>query len=266
MKIRFLNQKNRSILREMVSTDFKVRYQGSALGYLWSLLKPLFLFVILYIVFTKVFKIGKDIEYFPVYLLLGIVLWNFFLEATNSAMTSVVGRGDLIKKISIPRYLVVLSSNVSALINLGLNLIIVIVLALVAGVPVQASWLLMLPLIVELWVLSLALGFILSALFVKYRDVAYIWEVLMQAAFYLTPILYPLSLITNVKYQQLILLNPMAQIIQDARWAFISPKTITGWQILPTWAIPIPFVIIICLGFFGFYYFRREAKYFAENI
>lgn len=250
----------------MISTDFKVRYQGSALGYLWSLLRPLFLFVILYLVFTKVFKIGKDIEFFPVYLLLGIVLWNFFLEATNSAMTSIVARGDLIKKISIPRYLLVLSSNASALINLGLNLIIVVGLALVVGVPVEASWLLVLPLLLELWILSLALGFILSALFVKYRDVSYIWEVLMQAAFYATPILYPLSLITNVKYQQLIMLSPPAQIIQDARWALISPNTITGWQILPSWATLVPFVIIICLAIFGFYYFRREAKYFAENI
>lgn len=250
----------------MVSTDFKVRYQGSALGYLWSLLKPLFLFVILYVVFTRVFKVGKDIEFFPVYLLLGIVLWNFFLEATNSAMTSVVARGDLIKKISIPRYLVVLSSNASALINLGLNLLIVIFLAIIVGVPIELSWLLCVPLIIELWFFSLALGFILSALFVNYRDVIYIWEVLMQAAFYATPILYPLSLISNVKFQQLIMLNPMAQIIQDCRWAFISHKTITGWQILPSWATFIPFVIIAILAVFGFYYFRREAKDFAEKI
>ena len=128
-----ISVRNKSILSQMVKTDFKVRYQGSVLGYLWSLLRPLFLFIILYIVFTRVFRVGEDVEFFPVYLLFGIVLWNFFSEATNSAMTSVVARGDLIKKISIPRYLVVISSNVSALINLGLNLIVVVALALFVG-------------------------------------------------------------------------------------------------------------------------------------
>jgi ABC-2 type transport system permease protein len=111
MKIRFLNQKNRSILREMVVTDFKVRYQGSVLGYAWSVLRPLFIFVILYIVFVKFLRIGGDIPFFAIYLLLGIVLWQFFSDTTNTAMTSIVARGDLIKKISIPRYLVVVSSG-----------------------------------------------------------------------------------------------------------------------------------------------------------
>ena len=264
--MRFITQKNRAILREMIATDFKVRYQGSALGYLWSLLRPLFLFVILYIVFTKVFNVGKDVEHFPVYLLLGIVLWNFFLEATNSAMTSVVARGDLIKKISIPRYLVVVSSNASALINLGLNMIIVLILALISGVYPQLTWLILPLILIELWVLSLALGFILSALFVKYRDVSYIWEVLLQAAFYATPILYALSFIKNVRYQQLVMFNPMAQIIQDSRWSFVSHQTITSWQIMPLWAAMFPFVLIILLAGFGYFYFRSQAKYFAERI
>lgn len=264
--MRFITQKNRAILREMISSDFKVRYQGSALGYLWSLLRPLFIFAILYVVFTRVFDAGKDVEYFPVYLLLGIVLWNFFVEATNSAMTSVVARGDLIKKISIPRYLVVLSSNASALINLGLNLIIVFIMAIFVGVPLKLSWAILPIIIIELWVLSLAVGFNLSALFVKYRDVSYIWEVLMQAAFYLTPILYAMSFIPTVKYQQLILLNPMAQIIQDSRWVFISHKTVTSWQISPLWMALLPLISILVLAVVGFYYFRREAKFFAENI
>ncbi|HSX05507.1 MAG TPA: hypothetical protein VLF69_03505, partial [Candidatus Saccharimonadales bacterium] len=116
--MRYLSKKNRAILREMVVTDFKVRYQGSLLGYLWSVLKPLFLFAILYIIFTYVFKVGKGIPHYPVYLLLGIILWNFFTEATIVGASSVVSHGDLIRKISIPRYLVVAASSVSALINL----------------------------------------------------------------------------------------------------------------------------------------------------
>ena len=109
--MRYLTVRNRAILREMVVTDFKIRYQGSALGYLWSLLKPLFMFAILYGVFTYVFKIGDGVEHYPVYLLLGIVLWNFFTEATMTGLSSIVGSGDLIRKISIPRYLIVVASS-----------------------------------------------------------------------------------------------------------------------------------------------------------
>nr|MBP6917104.1 ABC transporter permease [Candidatus Saccharibacteria bacterium] len=136
--MRYLSVKNRSILREMVSADFKVRYQGSVLGYLWSVLRPLFLFVILYIVFTYIFKIGKGVPHYPVYLLLGIVLWNFFTEATIIGMGSVVGKGDLIRKISIPRYLTVLSSSTSALINLGINMCVVFLFTVINGV--SFSW------------------------------------------------------------------------------------------------------------------------------
>ena len=265
MKIRFLNQKNRSILREMVVTDFKVRYQGSILGYAWSVLRPLFLFVILYIVFVKFLRIGGDIPHFPVYLLMGIVLWNFFSEATSTAMTSVVSRGDLIKKISIPRYLVVVSSSVSAFINLGLNFLVLLVIAFINKVPVMESWLLVPFIVIELFILSLALGFFLSALFVKYRDASYVWEVLLQAGFYATPVLYPLSIIAE-KYQVVIMLNPMAQIIQDARWAFVSHQTLSSWKVLNMPLLVVPFVITVLLVVLSVVYFKSQAKDFAENI
>src|SRR5437868_14765883 len=119
------SKKNRALLAELVRTDFKLRYQGSVLGYAWSLLRPLLLFVILYLVFVKVLKSGGGIPHFPVYLLLGIVIWNFFLEMTVQSLGSIVGRGDLIRKISIPRWLIVFTSSLSALINLCLNLIVV---------------------------------------------------------------------------------------------------------------------------------------------
>ena len=124
--MKIITKQNKSILREMVSTDFKVRYQGSALGYLWSLLRPLLLFAILYVVFVYVFKLNKGVSHYGVYLLLGIVLWTFFMETTVIGMSSVVNKGDLIRKISIPRYLVVVSGSISALINLGFNLIVVL--------------------------------------------------------------------------------------------------------------------------------------------
>src|SRR5450759_5410806 len=118
------SRRNRILLRELVITDFKLRYQGSVLGYAWSVLKPLFLFAILYVVFGLLIKLGS-IEHFSVYLLLGIVLWTFFAEATNQGLASIVGRGDVIRKISFPKYIIVLSSTISALVNLFINLIIV---------------------------------------------------------------------------------------------------------------------------------------------
>src|SRR5580693_8462127 len=122
---RIFSKKNRALLAELVRTDFKLRYQGSVLGYAWSLLKPLLLFVILYIVFVYFLKIGKGVPHYPVYLLLGIVLWNFFNEMTSQSLGSIVGRGDLIRKIRIPRWIIVISTSLSAMINFLLNLIVV---------------------------------------------------------------------------------------------------------------------------------------------
>jgi ABC-2 type transport system permease protein len=263
--MRFLTQKNKSVLREMVVTDFKVRYQGSVLGYTWSVLKPLFLFVILYVVFVKFLRIGGDIPHFPVYLLLGIVLWSFFQEATLTGMNSIVNRGDLIKKISIPRYLVVVSSVSSAFINLVINLLVVFIFAFIDGVDIMKTWLLLPLFIIELLVVAMALAFFLSALFVKYRDAAYIWEVLLQAAFYATPILYPLTIVAE-KYQKFIMLNPVAQIIQDTRWAFVSHDTLSSWQVLSMPLLLVPFGIIIFMVLIANRYFKKEAYYFAERI
>lgn len=249
----------------MVVSDFKVRYQGSVLGYLWSLLRPLFLFLVLYIVFTKFLRLGEGVPHYPVYLLFGIVLWSFFTEATTNASTSIVARGDLIRKISIPRYLVVVSSSVSALINLSINLVVVFLFALINGVEPMRSWLLLPFLIVELFILSLSLGFILSATFVKYRDVSFVWEVILQAGFYATPIIYPLSLLIE-KYQKLLLLSPMAQIIQDARWALVSHQAITGWSILRFRYAIIPILLICIFVIVAVPYFKKESRFFGENI
>ena len=263
--MRLITEKNKSILREMIVTDFKVRYQGSILGYAWSVLKPLFLFVILYVVFVKFLRIGGDIEHFPIYLLLGIVLWSFFAEATITGMNSIVNRGDLLKKISIPRYLIVVSSVTSAFINLIINLIVVLIFAFINDVEIMRSWLLLPLFIAELFILSMSLAFFLSALFVKYRDAGYIWEVLLQAAFYATPILYPLTIVAE-KYQKYIMLNPVAQIIQDTRWAFVSHDTLSSWKVLNLPLLLVPFCFVLITVYIANRYFKKEAYYFAERI
>lgn len=249
----------------MISTDFKVRYQGSALGYLWSLLRPIFMFAVLYVVFVYIFKLNKGIPHYPVYLFMGIVLWNFFQETTMIGMSSVVARGDLIRKISIPRYLVVMSSSASALINLSLNLLVVLAVALLNGLSVQLSWLWLIPLLLELFIFASTVAFFLAAVFVKFRDVAYIWEVFMQAAFYGTPILYSMALVP-LQYQNWMLINPMAQIIQDARYVVVTSSTVTAWTTQRLRYALLPLAIIVLFAVISTIYFKKQSKYFAENI
>ncbi|OJU88152.1 hypothetical protein BGO17_04250 [Candidatus Saccharibacteria bacterium 49-20] len=263
--MKYLHSRNRAILREMVSTDFKVRYQGSVLGYLWSLLKPLFLFAILYIVFTYIIPLGKDVEHYSVYLLLGIVLWNFFTEATVIGASSVVARGDLIRKISIPRYLTVIASSLSALINLGLSLIVVFIFALLNGITPSFSWFLIIPLIAELYAFALGISFLLGAMYVKFRDITYIWEIVLQAGFYASAIIFPLSLVPAI-YHKWFFMSPIVQIVQDARYAITGNDQPVLWSTVHSWAVVVPFLIVIATVIIGGVYFKRRSKYFAEDI
>jgi len=262
------SRRNRILLRELVVTDFKLRYQGSALGYAWSLLKPLFLFAIMYIVFGFLIKLGS-IEHYAVYLLLGIVLWTFFSEATNQGMGSIVGRGDLLRKISFPKYIIVLSTTISALINLTLNLVIVAVLMVINGVDLHVSALLLPVYVFEIYIFALGLAFFLSALNVKYRDTSHIWEIIMQAAFYATPIIYPLALVIDKSElaAKFLLMNPIAQAIQDARYVLITNQTTTVSNLFTNWLYTlIPFLIVMIVFIGGTLYFKKNSKYFAEII
>lgn len=256
------------LLRQLVKTDFKLRYQGSVLGYIWSLLRPLLLFVILYLVFAKFLKVGNAIPHYPVYLLFGIVLWNFFGEVTTGSVGAIVGKGDLIRKINFPKYNIIIAVSLSAVINLLLNFVVIAIFMIVGNVSVTWSALWLIPLLLELFMISIALGFLLSALFVRFRDVSYIWEVLMQAGFYATPIIYPLSRISYHRVREVLLLNPLAQIIQDARYALVTPQTTTIYQEYGgdkwVWAIPISITLIITVV--GAWYFRTRSKNFAEEV
>lgn len=269
MKIRYLSKQNRALLSELVRTDFKLRYQGSVLGYAWSLLRPLLMFGILYLVFGVVLNTGGDIPHFPIYLLLGIVMWQFFTDTTTQSLGSIVMRGDLIRKISIPRWMVVASTSVAALISLGLNLIVVSIFMAFNGIDIMKTILLFPFILLEIYILAIGLSLFLSAAFVKYRDISYIWEVLLQAGFYLTPILYAMTFIQNMNVQKMLLLNPMAQAIQDARYSVVShdPGVVTIWRVFDGgWYAFIPFIIVAIILLFSIWYFKKEAKFFAENL
>lgn len=280
------------LLRELVKTDFKLRYEGSFLGILWSALKPLMLFGVMYVVFVHFLRFGYTtdpitgeavaIPFFAVALLLAIVLWNFFQETTSQAMTSIVSRGDILRKINIPKYVVVVSSSVSALINLGINLGVVLVFAIISGVQFGASALWIIPIILELYAFSLAVAMILAALYVRFRDLSHIWEIVMQAAYFATPIIYPISMIMamNATAAKVLMLSPMTQIIQDARLMVVYDgnsvmqinehtvwNTDVVWNTIhsPLVAI-IPIVIVAVVSVIAVLYFRRASRRFTELV
>ena len=264
-----LNRRNRILLKELTKTDFKLRYQGSVLGYLWALLRPLMMFAILYIVFAVLLKLDNGIEHYPVYLLTGTVLWSFFTESTSQGLQAIVVRGDLLRKISFPKYIVVVSSTLTAVINLLINLVVIIIFALINGVMPSLSWLMVPVFILELYALSLGIAFLLGAINVKYRDIMSIWDVLIQALFYAVPIIYPIGMVakTSTLAAKIILVNPIAQAIQDVRYNLITASTVTTWNYIGSWwAQLIPVIIVLVVLICGSLYFRKKSKFFAEEV
>ncbi|PLS23859.1 ABC transporter permease [Bifidobacterium imperatoris] len=261
---------SRIVLKEMVKTDFKLRYQGSFLGIAWSVLKPLMLFCVMYVVFVKFLKFSDGTPTFPLVLLLGIGLWNFFAEATNMGLSAIVGRGDILRKIHFPNYIIVVSATVGALISLAINMCVVLVFCIFSRV--QFTWdVLWLPLnFIEFYALALGTALLLAALNVYFRDMQHIWEVLMQVFFYATPIIYPLSLVTektgNPIFAKVMLLSPPAQIIQDIRHNLIAPETTpTIWTQVHNWGLrSIPVVITFFILWLGIHIFRKYSQKFAE--
>ena len=271
-KISSLKQKYRYsliLLKELVITEFKLRYQGSALGYLWSVLRPIFLFLILYVVFVYFLKIGNDIPHWPVAMLLGIVMWNFFSEVTNNGLASIVNRGDILRKINFPKYVIVLSGTISAFINLLINMVVIGVFMAINGV--ELTWLALLsPLyIIELFIFALGLAFLLSTIYVKLRDINYIWEIIMQGLFYMSAVIYPMSMVVSMSplIAKILLLNPVAQSIQDARYALITQEIVTLPSLTDNLFINlIPYTIVLVTFILGAWYFKKKSPTFAENL
>ncbi|MDB5179807.1 MAG: transporter [Candidatus Saccharibacteria bacterium] len=257
------------LLRQLVITDFKLRYKGSVLGYVWSLLKPLALFAVLYVVFIHFLKFGADSPHSAVLLLVGVVLWNYFTEVTSNGLSAIVSKGDLMRKLSFPRYVIVVAGSFSALINLAINLVVVGFFLVLNGVDLSWSIFWIIPLIVELFILGLSIAFLLSALYVKFRDVTYIWELLLQAGFYATPILYPIALVIKASptAAKLMILNPAAQIMQDVRASIVPVGTPTITSIFGNPYIHlVPIAVVVLLAVVSITYFRKKSAGFAEDI
>lgn len=258
----------------MSITEFKRVYFGTVLGYLWSLIRPLLLFGVLLFVFTKVFRIGsKQVEHYPVMLLLGIVLFTFFQEATSNAVTSVVAQEGVVRKTQFPRLVIPLSTVVTSALNLGLNLIVVLVFLLAFGVDPAWSWLLFPVALALLFVLSAAAGMALSVLYVRFRDVAIIWAVVSQVLLYLTPILYPVNAFKEATvhaelYEHLLMINPLAVIFTQVRvWVLHEPGAPTALEAAGGWLGLLPaFAIFVAVCLYGAWMFRREAPRIAEAL
>jgi ABC-2 type transport system permease protein len=266
-KFSYTQQKN--LLFEMIRTDFKLRYQESVLGYVWSLLKPLFLFIILFVVFTQFLNIGKRVPNYHLSLLLGLVLWNFFTEATSGALKSVVGKGGLIRKIDIPRYLIPIASVASAFINMLVSLGLVFAFVLFAkNTAVSWSTIILFPLLLlEFALIAVAVGYFLAALYVRFRDISHIWDVIKQALWYGIPLIYPITVIPSVFIQKLLILNPLAQTIQDMRAVVTYSGTPTVSSLFHNPLMhALPIVAVVLALIFAVWFFNKKSDGFAELV
>lgn len=251
----------------MSVTEFKRVYFGTVLGYLWSLIRPLMLFGVLLFVFTQVFKIGsEEVDHYPVFLLLGIVLFTFFQESTTNAVTAVVAQEGVVRKTQFPRLVIPISTVLTGIFNFGLNLVIVFAFVFAFGVDPTWTWLLFPFALGLLFVFTGAISMALSVLFVRFRDIAIIWTVLAQVLFYATPILYPVNFKEN--YEQLLMINPLAVIFEQVRvWILAEPQAPTAVQAAGGWLGLIPAaVIFVAICVFGVWTFNREAPRIAEEL
>ncbi|MCB0863568.1 MAG: ABC transporter permease [Solirubrobacterales bacterium] len=246
--------------------DFKKAYFGTVLGYFWSLLRPLALFAVLLFVFTRIFRIGSEVEYYPVLLLFNIVMISFFQEATLGSVASVVNQENLVRKTRFPRLVIPLAVVLTGLFNFGTNLIAVLIFIIAFGVPLTWTWLLFPLIVIALFVFTMAVSMLLSALYVRFRDVGIIWSVLVTAIFYATPVLYPIEIVPS-QYVDWIMANPLTPIFEQARHWVIDPGApgavsaaggVTG--LLPAALI----YVAVCVA--AVIVFRREAPRIAEEL
>ena len=256
-------------VRVIAGTQFKLKYSESALGYVWSLIKPLALFAVLYLVFGKFFELDKLFPEYPLYLLFGIVLWTFFSDAVGTTMGSVVGNGSLLRKLAFPRIVLPISATMTATMTFLINLLAIVAFVVWERVIPRADWVLILPLLLELYIFTLGISLILATLFVRFRDVGQIWELAAQLLFYATPIIYPVGFLWPWA-RSVSLLNPFTQVMQDIRALVLYDAPVgsiaTASDVLGTAGHLYPIGIAFAVLAIGVWLFRREEPWFAERV
>jgi ABC-2 type transport system permease protein len=254
--------------------EFKLRFFGSVLGYLWQLMRPLLLFGVLYVFFTKVAHVNSSNSpgeaHYGAQLLGSIVLFTFFSEATTGAVRSVVDRENLVRKIQFPRMVIPLSVVLLAMFNLALNLVVVLGFALVEGVRPTLSWLELPVIVLTLSVFATGIAMLLAALFVRLRDIQPIWEVAGQILFYCSPVIISVDTVkekASTTLFHLYMLNPLAVVFQQFRNAMITHEAINVGDALGSWAALVePLAIVVAMFALGFWVFNRSAPLVAENL
>jgi ABC-2 type transport system permease protein len=255
-----------SLTYTLAITDFKLRFFGSALGYVWSLARPLLLFGTLYFVFTEIVRFGEGVKHYPVYLLSSIVLFTFFSETTSRGVRALVERENLLRKMRFPRMVIPLSVALHSLFNLGLNLIVVFAFIFASGITPTWDWL-QIPLLIGMIVFfATGVTMLLSALYVRFRDMEPIWEVALQLLFYGSPVIYVITTVPE-SFRELIMFNPIASILTQWRHAVIDQDAPTaGTAIGGLELILVPVVFVLVIFALGWWVFTREAPRIAENL
>lgn len=257
-KARFLTlKKYLPMLRQFVNRDFKVKYRRSVLGVLWSVLNPLGTMLVMTVVFSTVFR--QDIENFPVYLMCGQLIFNFFNEASHMAMNSITGNSALIKKVYIPKYLLPVSSVCSSLVNLLTSLVALLIVIIITRTPVTWTLFLISIPIFYTWVFSLGLGMILCVIVTSFRDMQHLYSVLTTVWMYLTPIFYPLSMLPETA-RFFVKLNPLTQFVEMMRELVLYhtlPSTMSHG-----YSISVCMVVLSC----GIVFFKRNQDTFILKL
>jgi ABC-2 type transport system permease protein len=258
-----------NLLWLIATTDFKLTFFGTVLGYLWSLMRPLLLFAVLYVVFSQVFRIGGDVPHYPVLLLFNLMLFNFFLEATGRSVDSVLKQENIVRKMQFPRMVIPLAVVLTSFFSLCLNMVIVFIFILASGVEPMSTWLLLPLILVVFVVFTAATAMILSALFPRYRDVGQIWAVLSSVFFYGSPVLYPASfLVSNApEFDWVLLINPFAPLLEQAHRWIIDPTAPTVLQNAGSyWGWVGPGLVFVAVCAFAVWIFNRQAPLIAEEL
>ena len=239
--------------------EFRRSYLGTALGYLWSIARPLLLFAVLLTVFTQAFNLGDRVRHYPVLLLFSIVLFGFFQEATTQAVSSIVSQESVVRKTQFPRLVIPLAVVLTSAFNLGVNLVVVLAFLLAFGVTPMWTWLLFPLLLAVLFAFTTAVGTLLSALYPRFRDTAILWGVTVTALFYATPVLYPIDIVSG-KLRDVISLNPLTPLFELARKWVVDPSAPAP----DAWLVPVALFVVLC-GLAA-WVFRREAPRIAEEL
>jgi ABC-2 type transport system permease protein len=257
------------VLWVIAIAEFKLKYAGSALGYVWSVVKPLALFTLLYLVFGRVFNLNELSPYYSVALLIGIVLFTFYSDATTLALISIVARDSIIRKLAFPRFLIPASATVTSALTLLINLSVVGVFLAYKRITPTVEWLLIPFLLFELYVFVLGVGLLLSALCVRLRDLGQVWELVLQLFFYASPIIYPVGFLPPWG-KELIFLNPFTQVLQDIRAIVLYPdepeNLITAADVFGTAGRLLPVGLAVAIFVVGYWVFKREEPWFAERV